>query len=106
MPYAKNDQLPENLQRRLPVQAQGVFREAFPAGRSFGSARDMHKANLFSPRLIEGADGFRCGLHGDRASFFLEIIARLGRQTHVAFLTRAYDQEIGAILIDKFRLLF
>src|SRR5208283_5958365 len=73
---------------------------------SFGSARDMHKAYLFPPRLIERLDGFRGGLHSDRASFFLEIIARLGRQTYVAFLTGAYDQEIGAILIDKFRLLF
>ena len=51
------------------------------------------------------ASGVGC-IVNDRASFFLEIIARLGRQTQVAFLTGAYDQEIGVILIDKFRLLF
>ena len=29
MPYAGNDQLPENLQRLLPEHAQDIFREAF-----------------------------------------------------------------------------
>lgn len=29
MPYASNDQLPENLQWLLPIHAQDIFREAF-----------------------------------------------------------------------------
>ncbi|HXY57156.1 MAG TPA: ChaB family protein [Methylocystis sp.] len=32
MPYASNDQLPENLQRLLPEHAQDIFREAFNHG--------------------------------------------------------------------------
>ena len=64
MPYPNNDQLPENLQRVLPEHAQDILREVLPPD-SFGSARDMHKANLFPPRLIEGWDGFRGGLHSE-----------------------------------------
>jgi len=29
MPYASNDDLPENLQRILPERAQDIYREAF-----------------------------------------------------------------------------
>ena len=60
MRYPNNDQLLENLQRVLPEHAQDIFREVPPRD-SFGSARDMHKANLFPPRLVEGLDGLRCG---------------------------------------------
>ena len=65
----------------------------------------MHEADLLPSRLVERPSGFRRWLQSDFASLLLEIVAGLGRQTHVAFLTGSNDQQIAALLIDKFGLL-
>jgi cation transport regulator len=53
MPYASNDDLPENLQRILPEHAQDIYREAF--NHAFAAHRDDPRQEEAAHRIAWAA---------------------------------------------------